>query len=150
MPIQEHEPLPESTGTMSEEKRKWWDGKWQIPNGLKQTRKALFHHAMNTTPRPTSPDEAIEYGYVTNNKFHDREPEAVVNGMLAVDPHFFNSYPRRETTQLNKAFLRAVIGEAARAFYRHGFAAYGKPDLRKPSNNRVRTRLPGVTGVTTP
>jgi hypothetical protein len=98
---------------------------------LKQPNAAVFQFGMNSTPRPTAPDETIAFGYMSLNKFHDREPEAVLATIEALDPNFFDSYPRKPGTKLDAAFKKAAIGELARAFYRHGLAAYGKPNLRK-------------------
>lgn len=67
------------------------------------------------------------------NKFHDREPDAVLEIIEEKDPKFFDTFPRKKGTKLTTAFKKAAIGEAARAFYRHGMAAYGKPKLRKPA-----------------
>jgi len=133
---------------MSTDKRNWWDAvlRQPRPGELKQTRKAALHHVMNTTPRPSNPNEAIEYRYTTNNKFHDREPGVIVDGLLVIDPHFFDTYPRRKGTKLDRAYMGAIIGEAARAFYRHGLAAYGKPDLRKPSGN-LSTPISSFSGM---
>jgi len=115
---------------MSADKRAWWGAPWS-GRALKQPRLAVFHYAMNSTPRPTDPGETVAFGYMSLNKFHDREPEAVLRAIEALDPNFFDSYPRKASTQLDPAYKKAVIGEAARVFYRHGLAAYGKPGLRK-------------------
>ncbi len=131
MPIQEHEPLSHEPTLMSADKRAWCSGCWE-KRGRKQPRIAVFQFAMNSTPRPTAPGETIAYGYMTLNKFHDREPEELLKEIEKIDPEFFDDYPRKPSTPLDDAFKRAAIGELARAFYRHGLSAYGKPNLRKP------------------
>jgi len=130
MPIQEHEPLSTQPNLLSAEKRAWTMVPWS-KRALKQPNAAVFQFGMNSTPRPTAPDETIAFGYMSLNKFHDREPEAVLATIEALDPNFFDSYPRKPGTKLDAAFKKAAIGELARAFYRHGLAAYGKPNLRK-------------------
>ena len=125
-----YKPLQTGATALSEEKRSWWDQLWRV-SGLKQSRKVVFQHAMNTTARPTHPGESVEYGYVSNLKFLNYEMTAVVEKILALDSRFFETYPRRKNTKFGMNFMRAVVGEAARAFYRHGLTTYGKPELRK-------------------
>jgi hypothetical protein len=134
MAIQEHEPLSSEPGLMSIEKRSFWAGLWPKQRHPKQPRLAVLQYAMNGTMRPTAPGESILYGYMTLNKFHDREPEAVLKVIEGLDSDFFAAYPRREDTILDDEFKKAVIGEAARAFFRHGLSAYGKPKLRKTAD----------------
>ncbi len=102
---------------------------------MKQPNIAVFHHAMNTTGRPSAPDESIAYGYMLLAKFHDREPEAIVKAMEAIDPKWFDAYPRKAGTVLDMKFKRAIVGELARTFYHYGLAAYGKPGLRKGADD---------------
>jgi len=135
-PEQQHLPLNSNPGLLSEDKRKWCASSWN-KRALKQPRIAVFHYAMNSTPRPTAPDETIAYGFMTLNKFHDREPEAIRKTIEALDPEWFDSYPKKEGTDFDDSFKKAVIGELARAFYRHGLAAYGKPGLRKSESDEV-------------
>jgi len=132
MPIQEHEPLSSEPGLMSADKRAWWAGAWE-KRALKQPRMAVLQYAMNSTRRPTAPDETVAYGYVSLNKFHDRESLVVLKTIETLDVQFFDSFPRKSTTALDETFKKAIIGEACRAFYRHGLSAYGKPGLRKHS-----------------
>ena len=131
--IRKHEPLNDQSNLMSEEKRKWCAQPWR-KTGMEQPRIAVFQTAMNTTPRPTNPKESIACGYMKLNKFHDRESGEIWKAIEKLNPHFFDTYPRRSGTKLTETFIRAVIGEIAQAFYRHGVAAYGKPKLRKNSN----------------
>lgn len=130
MPIQKNQPLSDQPNLMSEEKRNWWLQPWR-KQGMEQPRVAVLHTAMNTTPRPTNPNQSIASGFMKLNKFHDRESGEVWKAIQGIDPNFFNTYPRRKGTKLTEAFIRATIGEAAQAFYRHGLTAYGKPKLRK-------------------
>jgi hypothetical protein len=125
------EPLSDEPGLMSEDKRLFWSKEWTNPGGIMTPNLALFQYAMNGTLRPTNPRETIAMGYTRGSKFHDREPEAVVKAMLVLNPAFFNSYPRKEGTPVDMQLMKAAVGEAARAFYRHGLSAYGKPGLRK-------------------
>lgn len=108
----------------------WWPMLWP-GRPVKQPRLAVLHWAVNSTPRPSHPDETIAYGYMNLNKLHDREPEAILRAIESQDPTFFDTYPRAEGTDLDDAFKKAAIGEAMKAFYRHGLSAYGKPGLRK-------------------
>jgi len=142
MSIQMHKPLDPTPGLMSEALRRFWEQELPRPSALKQTRVMALHAAMNTLPRPTSPGESIGYGYQRNNKFHDREPAAIREFLEQVDPSFFDSYPRRASTEFTDKSKEAAIGEAARAFYRHGLAAYGKPLLR--SDAKSDDPLPGM------
>lgn len=131
MPIKEHDPLSDEPTLLSPEKRAFCANSWGKPGAFKQAKVMVFHHAMNTTPRPTAPDESIGYGYMNNNKFHDREPKAIQEAIEKVDPTWFDDYPRKASTALDDDFKRGVISELARTFYRYGLAAYGKPGLRK-------------------
>lgn len=134
MPIQQHEPLESGPGLMSEAKRQWWAAP-RSGGPFKQPRLAVFQHAMNTTPRPTAPSESIAHGYVNNNKFHDREPGLVRKAMEAIESSFFDTFPRKDSEEpMADQTKDAAVGEAARAFYRHGLAAYGKPGKRRPGN----------------
>jgi hypothetical protein len=126
-----HEPLDSEPGLMSATKRSWWAAPWD-KRPVKQPRLGVFQYAMNSTVRPTAPNESVAYGYVSLSKFHDREPEAVLKAIEALDPSFFDSFPRRDlNAPMDVADKKAAIGDAARVFYRHGLAAYGKPGLRK-------------------
>ena len=69
------------------------------------------------------------------NKFHDRESLAIVEAIEILDPTFFDSYPRGPSTIYDMDFKKAQVGEAAKAFYRHGLAAYGKPGLRSATDS---------------
>lgn len=115
---------------MSATKRSWWAACWP-GRPVKQPRVAVLHYAVNSSVRPSAPDESVAFGYVNHNKFHDREPELVLRAIESQDPHFFDSYPRKAGTVLDEAYKKAIVGEAATAFYRHGLSAYGKPGLRK-------------------
>ena len=128
MPIQEHEPLSNEPILPSEEKRKLYASPWG-KNG--QTWIMVFHHSMNTTARPTNPNQKIGTGYQINNKFHDRESGVIVDAIEKIDPKWFDPYPRKPTTVLDFEFKKAIVGELARVFYRFGLSAYGKPGLRK-------------------
>ena len=108
---------------LSLEKLTWWSAPWS-GSEAKQPRLAVFQHVMNTSPRPTSPDETIAFGYLRLCKFHDREPAVIAERIRELDPAFFDDYPRKSSTRFDEAFIRAVIGEAARMFYRSGIAAY--------------------------
>lgn len=134
VPVQEHAPKSDTPTVLSPEKRKFF-ATARPGSDFKQPRLAVFQHAMNRTPRPTEPSESIAYGYMNLNKFHDREPEAVMLAIREIDPHFWDDYPRRPGKEADDDFVKAAIGEAARAFYRHGLAAYGKPGLRKEEPN---------------
>jgi hypothetical protein len=134
MPEQQFEPLSSEPGLMSEEKRNWCASLLPRNGAIKQPKFIVLLQAMAVTPRPSAPDESILFGYVTLNKFHDREPEAVLKAIENTSPTFFDDYPRRPNTELNDKFKKAVIGEMARAFCRHGLAAYGKPGLRGPKD----------------
>lgn len=133
MAICEHEPLSKQPNLMSREKREWWTTQWK--EGFDQPRVAVLHNTMNTTPRPTKPDQSIASGFMRLNKFHDRESGEILKAILELDPHFFDTYPRLGIDPLTgdqfQLFAKAVIGEAAQAFYRFGLTAYGKPRLRK-------------------
>ncbi len=136
--MKEHDPLSDEPVLLSAEKRAWCASPWE-KRGRRQPRLAVFQFAMNSTPRPTAPEETISYGYMKLNKFHDREPEAVLAAIDAVDPEFFDSWPRKATTALSSpsewsAFKKGAVGELARAYYRLGLAAYGKPKLRRPKD----------------
>lgn len=134
--IKMHEPLEESSELMGAPKRAWWAGGYRSPRtGLMVARVCVLQHVMNTTPRPTEPKESIAFGYMRLNKFHDREPEALVTAIEEIDPGFYETFPRKAGTELTLAFKKAVTGEAARSFYRHGLAAYGKPNLRSGQKN---------------
>lgn len=134
MSIQEHLPISSEPDLMPRDKRDWWNQVWEgkLP---KQPRMAVFQYSMNASFRPTAPNETIAYGYVQNNKLHDKEPEIIVQVIEALDPNFFDNYPRRPNTKYDLAFKKSIISDAARAFYRHGLAAYGKPKLRKSDPN---------------
>lgn len=131
MPIQEHEPLNSDPSLLSPEKRDWWSSTWTARPSPKQPRMAVLFYAVSATMRPTSRDETVLHGYVSLNKFHDREPEAVLKTIEELDPGFFTDYPRRPETELTVAFKKAAIGEASRWFFRFGMSAYGKPNLRR-------------------
>jgi hypothetical protein len=133
MPIQEHPPLDSSHELMSPKKRAWWAEVWD-KRPLKQPRLAVLQFAMNSTPRPSAPNETIAFGYMNLNKFHDRESLAIVEAIEAIDPTFFDTYPREASTTFDVDFKKAQVGEAAKAFYRHGLAAYGKPGLRSSTS----------------
>lgn len=125
-----HEPISSDPTLPSPDKRTWCHRMWNL-RGPKQPWFAVFQYAMNSTMRPSAPDETIAYGYVTLNKFHDREPQIVLKAIEEVDPHYFDDFPRKPTTVLDEDFKCAIIGELARALYRFGLSAYGKPGLRK-------------------
>lgn len=137
MSERKHEPLKSDPDLLSEEKRKWIADR-RSGGSLEQPRLAVFQTAMNTTPRPTNPKQSIASGYMHNNKFHDREPEALWNAIKEIDPGFFDTYPRKKGTPVDAAFVKAAIGELARVFYRYGLPAYGKPGLRKTDNSPLR------------
>lgn len=126
-------PLAASSSAMSEAKRKFWSAEWRVSDSaIGQTRVAVFHFVMNTTPRPTNLDHSLALGYALNEKLHDREPALIVRKIEEHDPTFFNEYPRsRKSVSMAERDKCAAVGEAARAFYRHGAAAYGKEGLRK-------------------
>ena len=131
MPIKVYDPLDSSHELMSPKKRSWWAEVWD-KRPLKQPRLAVLQYAMNATPRPSDPNETIAFGYMNLNKFHDRESLAIVEAIEVLDSTFFDSYPREPLTVFNIGFKKALVGEAVKAFYRHGLAAYGKPKLRNP------------------
>lgn len=118
---------------MSVDKLAWRSAAWE-KRPMKQPRVAVFQFAMNATPRPTRPDETVAYGYMNHNRFHDREPEAILRAIEELDPEFFDTYPRKRGTELTDRFKRMVSGEAAREFYRQGRVAYGIPGLRTDSD----------------
>jgi len=124
-------PMSSDPALLSPEKRKWWSELWPT-HPPKQPRMAVLFYAMSVVMRPTTRDETILYGYVTLQKFHDREPEAVLKVIEGLDSGFFDTYPRKSGTKLTKAYKKAVIGEAAQCFFRYGIPAYGKPNLRGP------------------
>lgn len=126
----EHDPLSREPAVPSPEKRAF-HARPRNGGGLRQPNIAVFHHAMSTTPRPSSPDDSVAFGYMELAKFHDREPEAIVTAIEAIDPAWFDDYPRKPGTKLDDRFKRAVVGELARTFYKYGLSAYGKPGLRK-------------------
>lgn len=135
MPV--HSPLAASSSTMSEAKRNFWSAQWRrSSSSIGQIRVAVLQHVMNTTPRPTYPDHSLALGYCLHEKFHDREPALIVREIEAIDPAFFDEYPRsRKSQPMTEKEKSAAVGEAARAFYRHGAAAYGKENLRKSNGN---------------
>ena len=133
MPEQQHLPLESRPSLLSPDKRKWCSEPWE-KRQARQPRIAVFQYAMNATRRPSNPDETIAYGYMVLNKFHDREPEAVLRAIQELDPNYFDSYPRKPDTELTEVFKKAIIAELARVFFRYGLAAYGKPGLRKSSD----------------
>lgn len=137
MAIKQHEPLDSTPELLSEDKRKWFSSLHSTIDSLAQSRLFVFQTAMNATPRPTQPDESIAFGYMRLNKFHDREPEKIVESIELIDKDFFNSYPRREGTLLDLQFKKQVVSEAARTFYKFGLASYGKPKLRKESKENL-------------
>lgn len=139
--VREHDPINEEPLLLSPRKRAWWADLWP-GRPVKQPRVAVLQWAMNSTPRPSHPDETVAYGYMNLNKLHDREPEAIVRAIESQDPSFFETYPRSDGTQPDDTFKKGAVGEAARAFYRHGLSAYGKPNLRKkpaPSGTPLAT-----------
>lgn len=113
---------------------------------MKQPRVAVCQYAMNATPRRTRPDETLAYGYMdmNHNRFHDREPEAILRVIEELDPEFFDTYPRNRGTASADRFKRMVVGEAAREFCRQGRAAYGIPGLRSDSDGDDRPPLARV------
>jgi hypothetical protein len=143
MSIQEHEPLSAEPAVPTEERRKHYASAW-TKRGIKQPWIAVFHYAMNSTPRPSAPNETIAFGYMNLNKFHDREPEAVMKVIEEIDPNWFDNIPRKPTTTLDAAFKRAALGELARIFYRYGLSAYGKPNLRKQADPAPGTPLAAI------
>ncbi len=113
--------------------RTWWWSAWSCANGPKQPRLTLLQFAMNSETRPTAPEETIAYGYVNNRKFHDREPGIVLAVMEAADAWFFKDFPRDDFAKpMTDAHKRAVIGMAARTFYR-----CGQPGYRDSSNGQT-------------
>ena len=134
-----HEPLNQNPDLMSAEKRAWWAQRWP-GRSPKQPRLVVFQFAMNSTMRPTAPDETIAMGYMGLEKFHDREPGLVLAAIEEQDPSFFDTYPRRKKDHTDEEWVKAkcaIIGHAARAFYRHGRPSYGKPGLRKDSSTQA-------------
>lgn len=134
MPEQQFEPLNSEPDLMSEEKRTWCASLLPRGGAMKQPKVIIFLQAMAVTPRPSAPDESILFGYMHLNKFHDREPEAILKAIESAFPTFFDDFPRRPNTEFNDKFKKAIIGEMAKAFCRHGLAAYGKPGLRGPKD----------------
>jgi len=132
-----HSPLAASSSVMSEAKRKFWAAQWRgSASSIGQIKVAVLHHVVNTTPRPTYPDHSLALGYTIHDKFHDREPTLIVKEIEAIDPTFFDEYPRaRKSEHMTEKNKCAAVGEAARAFYRHGAAAYGKEGLRKSNGD---------------
>lgn len=139
MPIRQHEPIESGSGLTSEPKRqrraKPWAGK-----ALRQPRAAALQHAMNTTPRPTAPSESVAHGYMNSNKFHDREPGLARQAMEKLDPSFFDTFPRKGPDSP----MSSQAKDAARALYRHGLAACGKPALRSEPGEGGSQPLPGL------
>lgn len=134
MAIKIHEPLDTDPIPMSVEKRVWCASPW-TGRGSVQPRIAVFHYVMNATRRPSSPNETLAFAVMNNNKLHDREPTLIIESIEKIDENYFNDYPRRSTTEFDMDFKKGVISELVRAFYRHGFTAYGKPGLRKDPDN---------------
>lgn len=136
MAINEPELNP-NPNLMSAEKRAWWAQEWSghLP---KQSRLAVFQYAMNSTIRPTAPDETISFGYLNMDKFHDFEPALILSVIEQQDLSFFDTYPRKRHVFKDEEWIKfkcAIIGEAAKAFYRHGLASYVKPNLRKSKHS---------------
>ncbi len=147
--MNQFDPKDNKPTPMSAAKRDFWNGPFVSPSGITTCRLAVFHYAMNSTVRPTDPSQTIAYGYVQGNKLHDREPELLVQVILAQDPNFFDSYPRKPGAPVTMDLMKTAVSDAARAFYRHGMPAYGKPGLRV-GGNILATVFPvkGTTPVT--
>lgn len=130
--LTEDEVPAESSSLMSEPRRAFWASFWS-GSSLQQSKLMVFQHAMNTTPRPTNPSQSIGYAFQKQEKLHDREPALLVAEMEALDPHFFDEYPRQDMSQpMSMSAKCAAVGVAARHFYRHGIAG--------------RSALPGLPG----
>jgi len=128
--MKKHQPILPAT-MMSKEKRDWWAAPWRRPTpGLQQPRMAVLHFVMNTTPRETAPAESIAFGYLRNDKLHDREPAALLRAIAAIDPNFFEGFPQKLGTSADRV-LAFALSDAIRAFYRHGLHAFGIPGRRK-------------------
>ena len=97
----------------------------------RRTRITIVNLAMCEIRRPTDHATSIADGYVVNKKFHDGEPGIIVDYIDKRWPDFFDSYPRRSTTKLDRKFKCGVIGELARDMYKGGRPSYGKPGLRR-------------------
>lgn len=124
-------PLDGSAALMSEPRRRFWATRLPRKSSLGQTKIMVFHNAMNTTPRPSNPADSIGAGYQESEKLHDREPERLVRAIETLDPNFFDDFPRQDmSAPMAMTEKGAAVGEAARAFYRHGLPGYGKPALR--------------------
>jgi len=144
MSVKKHEPLIQQPSLMSPEKRDFWSATWPARPSPKAPRMAVLFYAVSATMRPTARDETVLHGYVSLNKFHDREPELVLKAIESLDPAFFDDYPRKPGTGLTAAFKKAAIGEAARQFFRFGMA-FDPPDFRKRrrGTSRERGKAPG-------
>ena len=127
----EFPPLEDSTSLMSESRRKFWASAVHRRSPLKQSHLLVLQSVMGITARPTDPSESIEFGYQNKLKFHDREPELIVEGIEDMVPDFWADYPRQDMKKpMTMQEKKAAVGEAAKAFYRHGLPGYGKPALR--------------------
>ncbi len=143
-PVAEHEPLSADAIQLSEEKKAFCAKPW-IKQGVKQPHIAVFNYACQSTPRPSDPKETIAYGAMNLNKLHDHEPEAIIKAIEAVDPNWFDTYPRKPGTNFDMNFKKKVVSELARTFFRYGLNAYGKPGLRTGnSSNGSSTPLAGL------
>jgi len=127
-----HSPL-KSSDILSLEKMQWWH-RQNPPKGgkLANPKVALLVYVASTTPRPTDPTESILNGYVRLEKLHDHEPQALVDGILRLDPNFFDEFPNNGFPESapHQLKMRAAVGEALRSFIRLGLPTYDQPGLR--------------------
>jgi hypothetical protein len=126
----QHEPLG-GRNFYSNEKANWFMG--EPRPGL--TRCEAIANVLTSTLRPTDPTRTLWNSVYTKMKFHDKEPELVVEELEKRWPGFFVGLPTRtgptRTPTLDQK--KEIIGEWAKSHIRLGLSAYGKPGLRKTS-----------------
>jgi hypothetical protein len=138
--VAEHEPISDEPEELSPAKGSWCDQPWS-KRGKKQPMIGVFLFVVMGNTRPSNEDETLAFGYVSLNKFHDKEPELIVQKIEEIDPEWFNSFPRKPSTPFDLKFKKAVVGELAKQYLRRGRAAYGKPDLRGPKGSSTNGTL---------
>lgn len=100
----------------------FWAATWSGSSAPKQNKLAVFQYVMNTTPHPTNPSRAIGTVYVAYpEELDESEPRLLVETIEAIDPDFFDDYPRPDATKpMDMDDKCAVVEDAVVGFYRHG------------------------------
>ena len=152
--MSEFQPLP-GRQLLSAAKLSWWNTPWKNGPIPAVPRWMLLLSVMAKTPCAASPQASVLLKYLQRDKFHDEEPQAIVEQILERDPNFFWDFPMRnnlyadtfgeaasdkpkpdwfkdsnEAVRKILKWMRATVGEAAIHFAKAGQAGYGKPALR--------------------